>query len=65
MSNQYVTLNFEFKRYKNEETVEQSIHFEGYKGWQNIQFYKKPPSQRQIELLAELSRILTEFGEVQ
>lgn len=65
MGNQYVSLSFEFKKYADEETVAQTIRFEGHKGWQNIQFSLLPPNEQQVRLLAELARILEEFARVE
>lgn len=62
MKNTYITLNFRLTTYKNEDETEQEIRFEGIEGWQNIQWSKKPATEKQIKLLAELSRILNELA---
>ena len=62
MPNTYVTLNFHLRTYQNEEEISQEIRFEGHEGWQKIQWFKKPATKRQIELLSELSRILNELA---
>lgn len=59
MSSQYVKLSFTLTKYADDEdTTEQQISFEGHNGWQQMQFHKLPPTEEQIKLLAELSRIL-------
>ena len=64
MGNQYVTLRFELKRYTEDgEDTEQQIIFEGYRGWQRMQFFEEPPSENQLKLLAELARILKRLEE--
>ena len=63
MSNKYVELRFTFKKYTDEgEDTEQEISFEGFNGWQRMQFHKVPPTEVQLKLLAELARILNELS---
>lgn len=61
----FTKLNFELTKYKSDEEddIIQRIRFDGHRGWQNIQFFNEPPSERQLKLLVELSRILSELSE--
>lgn len=62
----FVKLNFDLWEYADDgDTLIKSVTFDGHGEWQNMQFYKQAPTERELRLLAQIGQALNDLAKLE